>query len=84
VVSAGGVYAYRVPVGFRVSLVVRGVTVDPAEMLATVTAAVDGNGIEIRRVGNVVRFTADELRDLLVLAVAADRLVATAWPDDRR
>ena len=37
-------------------------------MLATVAAAVNANGIEIYRVGDVVRFTADELGDLSVLA----------------
>lgn len=50
------------------SLVVRGETVDPAELLVSVSAAVDANGIEILRAGNVVRFTADEPRDLFVLA----------------
>lgn len=56
-------------VGFGVSLVVRGETVDPAGMLATVAAAVDANHIEILRVGDVVRLTADEVPDLSVLAV---------------
>jgi hypothetical protein len=57
-----------VPVGFGVSLVVRGQTVDPTRMLATVAADLDATGIEVLRVGNVVRLTADELRDLSVLA----------------
>lgn len=58
----------RVPVGFKVSLVVRGQTVDPEEMLASVASAVTANGIEIDRVGDIVRFTASELSDLSVLA----------------
>jgi hypothetical protein len=37
-------------------------------MLATLAADLDANSIEVLRVGNVVRFTADELRDLSVLA----------------
>ncbi|MER7893067.1 hypothetical protein ABTX15_24925 [Micromonospora sp. NPDC094482] len=56
------------PSGFGVSLVVRGQTVDPGEMLVVVARAATVNGIEVDRVGDVVRFTADELRDLSVLA----------------
>lgn len=56
------------PVGFAVSLVVGGQTVDPADMLRAVAPAVAVNGISIDRAGDVVRFTADELRDLSVLA----------------
>ncbi|MGN9804983.1 hypothetical protein [Micromonospora sp. L32] len=56
------------PVGFGVSLVVRGQTVDPGGMLVAAARAVAANGIEIDRVGDVVRFTADEMRDLSVLA----------------
>jgi hypothetical protein len=37
-------------------------------MLATVAADLEANGIEVLRVDDVVRFTADELRDLSVLA----------------
>ncbi|AVT38579.1 hypothetical protein [Plantactinospora sp. BB1] len=50
------------------SLVVHGQTVDPTEMLATLATDLDANGIEVLRVDNVVRFTADELRDLSLLA----------------
>ncbi|MFJ6154371.1 hypothetical protein [Micromonospora profundi] len=56
------------PVGFGVSLVVRGQTVDPEGMLATLTRDVTLNNIDVDRVGDVVWFTADELGDLSVLA----------------
>ncbi|MFF5179802.1 hypothetical protein ACFY2Q_17415 [Micromonospora sp. NPDC000316] len=56
------------PVGFGVSLVVRGQTVDPEGMLTSLARASTANGIEIDRIGDVVRFTADELGDLSVLA----------------
>ncbi|GIH15490.1 hypothetical protein Raf01_36620 [Rugosimonospora africana] len=47
---------------------VHGQTVDPTGMLAAVAADLDANGIQFLRPDNVVRFTADELRDLSVLA----------------
>ena len=59
---------HRVSIAFGVSLVVRGVTMDRAGMLGSVTATVDANGIEVSRAGNVVWFTAEEMRDLSVLA----------------
>ncbi|MEW2144068.1 hypothetical protein AB0869_14775 [Micromonospora vinacea] len=55
-------------VGFGVSLVVRGQTVDPEGMLAAVARAVIAIGIEVDRFGDVVRFTAEDLDDLSVLA----------------
>lgn len=57
------------PIGFGVSLVVRGVTTDPAPMLARVAEVLQADEIEVLRVGDVVRFTAEQVDTLSVLAV---------------
>jgi hypothetical protein len=63
-----GGYICRVPVGFGVSLLVRGVTTDPTPMLASAAGVIEANRIDVLRVGDVVRFTAEQVDALSVLA----------------
>lgn len=50
------------------SLVVRGATTDPTPMLGSVAGLLEGNGIDVLRAGDVVRFTAEQVDTLSVLA----------------
>jgi hypothetical protein len=55
-------------VGFVVSLRVGEALIDPDVLLTRVAASVPGNGIEVDRRGNVVRFTAPDSLPLIELA----------------